>query len=201
MGCILDIEEIRALLPHRYPLLLVDRIVEITPGERIVGYKNVTINEPFFNGHFPGQAVMPGVYILESMAQVAAIMMLCLPEHKGKLALLGSIENARFRRPVVPGDTLVTEATVDWIKGAFGKVTLKSKVDGQEAAKCDMKFAFKPIVESSHSSVYDKITNAYQTHQADNAKRLGDKADGNSHVGVKAGENAEPQPGGEADRG
>lgn len=201
MNCVLDIEEIRALLPHRYPLLLVDRVIEITPGERIVGYKNVSVNEPFFNGHFPGQAVMPGVYILESMAQVAAIMMLCLPEHKGKLALLGSIDNARFRKPVVPGDTLVTEATVDWIKQAFGKVTLISRVDGQEVAKCEMKFAFKSRVEPSHSSIYDKITNAYRDHTTIGALVPGGHSDGDSIVPIAPGDR-ETQPNrGEGDRG
>ncbi len=201
MDCILDIEEIRALLPHRYPLLLVDRVLEITPGQRIVGYKNVTVNEPFFNGHFPGQAVMPGVYILESMAQVAAIMMLCLPEHKGKLALMGSIDNARFRKPVVPGDSLVTEATVEWIKQSFGKVSLISRVDGQEVARCDMKFAFKPRVEASHKTVYDKITNAYRTHTAGSAQPPGGQADGDPIVSIDSGDHSTQATGGEADRG
>ena len=201
MDCILGIEEIRALLPHRYPLLLVDRVVEITPGQRIVGYKNVTINEPFFNGHFPGQAVMPGVYILESMAQVAAIMMLCLPEHKGKLALMGSIDNARFRKPVVPGDALVTEAKVDWIKQSFGKVTLVSRVDGQEVARCDMKFAFKSSVEASHSSVYEKITSAYRTHSADSAHASGGQLDGDPIVSSESGDHSAQADGGEAERG
>jgi 3-hydroxyacyl-[acyl-carrier-protein] dehydratase len=201
MDCILGIEEIRALLPHRYPLLLVDRVVEITPGQRIVGYKNVTINEPFFNGHFPGQAVMPGVYILESMAQVAAIMMLCLPEHKGKLALMGSIDNARFRKPVVPGDSLVTEATVDWIKQSFGKVSLISRVDGQEVARCDMKFAFKVRMEASHNSVYEKITNAYRTHTADSAHISGGHTDGDPIVSIDPGDHSAQATGGEADCG
>jgi 3-hydroxyacyl-[acyl-carrier-protein] dehydratase len=186
MDCILDVEEIRALLPHRYPLLLVDRITEITPGKRVVGYKNVTINEPFFNGHFPGQAVMPGVYIIESMAQVAAIMMLCLPEHKGKLALLAGIENARFREPVIPGDRLVTEATVNWIRGTFGQVTLMSRVDGQEVARCDMKFAFKPITEASHNKVYEKITNAYRNPLSESALPSGDVTDGDTLVSAEA---------------
>jgi beta-hydroxyacyl-ACP dehydratase FabZ len=182
MECILDIEEIRVLLPHRYPLLLVDRVVAITPGKSIIGYKNVSINEPIFQGHFPGQAVFPGVYIIESMAQVAAIMVLCLPEHRGKIALLASIENARFRKPVVPGDTLVTEANVEWIKSTFGKVSLVSKVDGQEVARCDMKFAFKESELPSHNFVVDKINRAYEAHIAEAASlaEAGDQADGAS---------------------
>src|SRR5580658_7338643 len=149
MGCILDIEEIRALLPHRYPLLLVDRVVEITPGQRIVGYKNVTINEPFFDGHFPGQAVMPGVLILESMAQVAALMMLCLPEHQGKLAMLARLDNARFLQPVVPGDALLTEAIVEWIRGPYGKVNLTTRVAGNKVASCTINFKFQERTSSS----------------------------------------------------
>src|SRR5205085_6844989 len=97
----LDIEQIRSLLPHRFPMLLVDRILEIEPGKRAVGLKNVTINEQYFCGHFPGQAIMPGVLILESMAQVAAILMLSLPDSETKLAVMAAIENARFRKPVV----------------------------------------------------------------------------------------------------
>src|ERR1700729_1226450 len=95
----LDVEAIRALLPHRYPMLLVDCILELTPGERVVGLKNVTINEPFFDGHFPGQAVMPGVLILESMAQVAGLIILSLSEQRGKIPFLASMDNVKFRKP------------------------------------------------------------------------------------------------------
>src|SRR5271166_4898474 len=104
----LDVEAIRALLPHRYPMLLVDRILELDPGVRAVGLKNVTINEPFFNGHFPGQAIMPGVLILEAMAQVAGLIILSIPEHSMKTPFLGSIKEVRFLKPVVPGDTVIT---------------------------------------------------------------------------------------------
>jgi len=179
MDLILDIEEIRTLLPHRYPLLLVDRILSMVPGKSIVGYKNVSINEPFFNGHFPGQAVMPGVLIIESMAQVAAIMVLCLPEHSGKLVLLAGIEDARFRKPVVPGDKMVTEATVMWIKGSFGKVSLITRVDGQEVASCQMKFAFKDHTPPSHKSTYDKIMKAFSDY-ANADKQLGGEEDGSA---------------------
>jgi hypothetical protein len=135
------------------------------------------------------------------MAQVAAIMMLCLPEHKGKLALMGTIDNARFRKPVVPGDTLVTEATVDWIKQAFGKVSLISRVDGQEVARCDMKFAFKINVEPSHDSVYEKITNAYRTYTADGAHLAGGLTDGDPIISGEAATSSTNANGGEADCG
>src|SRR5215813_5888924 len=106
---ILDINEIRAILPHRYPFLLVDRILELEP-ERIVGIKNVTVNEPFFMGHFPDFPVMPGVMIVEAMAQVAGVLVLKqIPDRHKKLVLLASVENAKFRRPVVPGDQLRIE--------------------------------------------------------------------------------------------
>src|SRR5947209_14031207 len=106
---ILDINEIRAILPHRFPFLLVDRIVEMEP-ERIVGIKNVTLNEPFFQGHFPDFPVMPGVLIVEAMAQTAGILVLkSIEDRAHKLVLLVAVENARFRRPVVPGDTLRLE--------------------------------------------------------------------------------------------
>src|ERR1044071_2901131 len=118
----LDIEEIRSVLPHRYPMLLVDRILEIETGKRAVGLKNVTINEDFFNGHFPGQAMMPGVLILEAMAQVGGVLMLSLPDHEHRLAVIGGIENVRFRKPVVPGDSLVTEVEVISVRSSFGKV-------------------------------------------------------------------------------
>jgi 3-hydroxyacyl-[acyl-carrier-protein] dehydratase len=139
----LDVEAIRALLPHRYPMLLVDRILELTPGERVVGLKNVTINEPFFDGHFPGQAVMPGVLILESMAQVAGLIMLAIPEHKGKVPFLGGIDKVRFLKPVVPGDTLVTEATLGAVRGTIGKVKLQAFVAGKLVARGEMTFSLQ----------------------------------------------------------
>jgi len=136
----LDIEQIRSYLPHRYPMLLVDRILEIEPGKRAVGLKNVTINEDFFNGHFPGQAMMPGVLILEAMAQVGGVMMLSLPSHQNKLAVIGGIENVRFRKPVVPGDTLITEVEVLHIRKSFGKVRLTGRVNNEVVASCEMMF-------------------------------------------------------------
>src|SRR3982075_1956451 len=126
----LDINEIRAILPHRYPFLLVDRIVEMEP-ERIVGIKNVTVNEPFFNGHFPEFPVMPGVLIVEAMAQTAGILILRnIPDRDRKLVLLVSVDGARFRKPVVPGDQLRLEMRVLKRKGSVAKMAGKALVDG-----------------------------------------------------------------------
>ncbi len=135
-----DIEQIRSYLPHRYPMLLVDRILEIEPGKRAVGLKNVTINEEFFNGHFPGQAMMPGVLILEAMAQVGGVLMLSLPSYQTRVPVIGGIENARFRKPVVPGDTLITEVEVLFFRRSFGKVKMIGRVNEEIVATCEMTF-------------------------------------------------------------
>jgi beta-hydroxyacyl-ACP dehydratase FabZ len=135
---ILDINEIRAILPHRYPFLLVDRIVEMEP-ERIVGIKQVTLNEPFFQGHFPDFPVMPGVLIVEAMAQAAGVLVLkSMPDRANKLVLLVAIENARFRRPVVPGDTLRMEMKVIKRKASVAKMAGIATVDGQVAAEVEV---------------------------------------------------------------
>ena len=135
---ILDINEIRAILPHRYPFLLVDRIVEMEP-ERIVGIKNVTHNEPFFMGHFPDFPVMPGVLIVEAMAQTAGILVLKnIPDRHNKLVLLVAIENARFRRPVVPGDTLRMEMKVLKRKTTVAKMAGVATVDGVVVAEAEV---------------------------------------------------------------
>ena len=116
---LLDVNGIKEIIPHRYPFLLVDCIEEMEPGVKAVGYKNVTVNEPFFQGHFPQQPVMPGVLIVEALAQVGAVAVLSLPENKGKLAFFGGIDKAKFRKQVVPGDRLrlrlkLSNAKVPW---------------------------------------------------------------------------------------
>ena len=138
---ILDIDAIKEILPHRYPFLLVDRILELDPGVRAVGLKNVTANEPFFQGHFPLHPVMPGVLIIEAMAQVGGVMILSIEENKGKLAYLGTINEAKFRRPVVPGDALEMEVVLLRIRGNTGKVRCIARVGGQEAASAEILFA------------------------------------------------------------
>ena len=135
---ILDINDIRGILPHRYPFLLVDRIVELEP-DRIVGIKNATANEPQFTGHFPDFPVMPGVLIVEAMAQTAGVLVLkSIPDREKKLVLLVAIENARFRRPVVPGDTLRMEMKVIKRKASVAKMAGVATVDGVVVAEAEV---------------------------------------------------------------
>ncbi|MFZ5652586.1 MAG: 3-hydroxyacyl-ACP dehydratase FabZ [Bacillota bacterium] len=139
----MDINEIMKVIPHRYPFLLIDRIMELDPGKKAVGIKNVTINEPYFQGHFPGYPVMPGVFIIEAMAQVGAVAVLSMPEMEGRLALFAGIDGARFRRQVTPGDQLTLEVEILKIKGPIGKGKGVAKVDGQLAAEADLMFALQ----------------------------------------------------------
>ncbi|HWE07384.1 MAG TPA: 3-hydroxyacyl-ACP dehydratase FabZ [Rhizomicrobium sp.] len=135
---ILDVNEIRKILPHRYPFLLVDRIVELEP-ERIVGIKNVTVNEPFFTGHFPDFPVMPGVLIVEAMAQTAGILVLRgIPDRDNKLVFLVSVDAARFRKPVVPGDQLRLEMKVIKRKGSVAKMAGTATVNGVLVAEAEV---------------------------------------------------------------
>ncbi len=139
---VLGIIDIMRILPHRYPFLLVDRIVEIEGEKRIVGMKNVTINEPFFQGHFPGAPVMPGVLIIESMAQVAGILIYRdLPDKDQKLIYFAGIENAKFRKPVMPGDQLRIEMELLARRANFGKMQGRATVDGKLAAEAVVQFA------------------------------------------------------------
>lgn len=141
---VLEIEAIKEILPHRYPFLLVDRILELEPGKRAIGIKNVTVNEPFFQGHFPQRAIMPGVLIIEAMAQVGGIMILSVEEHRGKLAYLGTVDGVKFRRPVVPGDTLQMETELLRIRGNMGRVRCAARVGDQSVAEAEIMFALVP---------------------------------------------------------
>ena len=135
----LTIQDILKLLPHRYPMLLVDRILELDPGARIVGLKNVTANEQFFQGHFPGAPVMPGVLIVEAMAQCAAVLFLRdIPERDEKLFLFGGVDKARFRKPVIPGDQLIMEITVIQKRANTVKVRGEAKVSGVLVAEAEL---------------------------------------------------------------
>jgi len=135
---VFSIQEIMELLPHRYPFLLVDRIVEWDPGKRIVGIKNVTINEPFFQGHFPGHPIMPGVLIIEAVAQAGGILALKAMGGEKRIAYFAGIDNCKFRRPVVPGDQLRLEVTVLARRGPVWKMHGEALVDGAVAAKADV---------------------------------------------------------------
>ena len=137
----LDIEQLQALLPHRWPFLLVDRISDCVPGRSARGIKCVSANEPFFQGHFPGYKVMPGVLILEALAQVGAVALLSEPENRGKLALFGGIKNARFKRQVRPGDVLELECELTERHGSVGFGTATARVDGKLAARAELTFA------------------------------------------------------------
>ena len=139
---VLDINEIKKILPHRYPMLLVDRILEVEPMKRAVGIKNITANEMQFLGHFPNEPIMPGVLLIEAMAQVGGVAMLYPEENRGKIAVFAKIDNVRFRKQVVPGDQVVTTAEVTKImRGRMGIIHCEGKVDGKVACECDCTFA------------------------------------------------------------
>ena len=136
---ILDVTEIQKILPHRYPFLFVDAIVEMERLKRVVGIKNVTINESYFQGHFPGQPIMPGVLIIESMAQTGGLLLLQeVPDRENKLLYFVAVDGARFRRPVVPGDQLKVEMKVISWRGDFCKLEGRATVDGQLAAEATL---------------------------------------------------------------
>jgi 3-hydroxyacyl-[acyl-carrier-protein] dehydratase len=136
----IEAAEIMRIIPHRYPFLLVDRVVELEPGKRVVAIKNVTANEPQFTGHFPDRPIMPGVLMVEAMAQAGAVAVLSLPEYAGKLALFAGIDECRFRRTVLPGDTLRMEVTLEKLRGTFGRARAVASVDGEVAAEATISF-------------------------------------------------------------
>ncbi|MBX5444785.1 3-hydroxyacyl-ACP dehydratase FabZ [Sphaerobacter sp.] len=137
----LNAQQIQEIIPHRFPFLLVDRIIEIEWGRRAVGIKNVSIGEPFFQGHFPGYPVMPGVLIIEALAQVGAVALLGSEEFRGKMALFAGIDNVRFKRQVVPGDTLRLEVEMGKMRRGVGTGTAVATVDGELAARGELMFA------------------------------------------------------------
>lgn len=138
--------EIQKILPHRYPMLLIDKITEMEAGKRIVAIKNVTANEPFFQGHFPSNPIMPGVLITEALAQTGAVLLLDMEENRGKLGVFTGINNFKFRRQVVPGDTLTLEADLVKYRHGMGKAEVRASVDGELAAGGEISFA---VVENA----------------------------------------------------
>ena len=141
---ILDSVAIQKIIPHRFPFLLVDRVVELEAGKRAVGIKNVSIGEPFFQGHFPDYPVMPGVLIVEAIAQVGAIAMLSLEEYKGRIAFFAGIDNVRFKRQVKPGDVLRLEVELGQIRRNIGTGSGTATVNGEVACKGEFMFAIAP---------------------------------------------------------
>ena len=137
--------DIRKIIPHRYPFLLVDKIIEIEPGKRAVGIKNVTANEPFFQGHFPEYPIMPGVLIVEALAQTAGIAVAVLEEDKGKMGLFAGIDGVKIKRQVLPGDTLRLEAEILLNRLGMVKAKVVASVDGQVALEGEVKFAMVDV--------------------------------------------------------
>ncbi len=145
METIFDYNQIKQIIPHRQPFLLIDKVVEYEEGQRCVAIKQVSGNEPFFQGHFPEYAVMPGVLITEALAQTGAVAILNSEENKGKIALFAGIDKCRFKRQVVPGDTLTLEVEITKIKGPIGKGNAKATVDDQLACSCELTFAIQDV--------------------------------------------------------
>jgi 3-hydroxyacyl-[acyl-carrier-protein] dehydratase len=138
---VLDAQQIQKIIPHRYPFLLVDRIIEVEWGIRAVGIKNVSMGEPFFQGHFPDHPVMPGVLIVEALAQVGAVALLGMEENRGKIALFAGIDGVRFKRQVIPGEVLRLEVVVGKMRRGVGVGTATATVDGQLAVRGELMFA------------------------------------------------------------
>jgi 3-hydroxyacyl-[acyl-carrier-protein] dehydratase len=137
----LDITQIKEIIPHRYPFLLIDQILEVDEGKRAIGLKNVTANEEFFNGHFPEYPVMPGVLIVEALAQVGAVAMLIKEENRGRLAIFAGIDNCRFKKQVTPGDQLRLEVEIIRLRGSLGKGKGIATVNGEVVCETELMFA------------------------------------------------------------
>jgi len=192
---LLDVEQVRGILPHRYPFLLVDRMLEMEPGKRAVGLKNVTVNEEFFQGHFPGHAVMPGVLLLEAMAQVGGVLLLSMSGNAGKLAYFGGMDKVRFRRPVLPGDTIITEVELLKAHGSVGKVRAISKVDGQIAAEGEFMFALVTRERSAgDSDVVAPASARQQNEQQEPSRKALIHPTSFVHPGAEIGEDVEIGP-------
>jgi len=140
MKPVMDIEEIKSLIPHRYPFLFVDKIIALEPRKKITGLKNVTVNEPFFQGHFPVKPIMPGVLIIEALAQTCGVLVLKEEDYQGKLAYFASIKNAKFRKPVVPGDTLILEIEITNHRPRVVACRGIAKVNGEVVSEADLLF-------------------------------------------------------------
>lgn len=141
----LSSDEIRNMLPHRYPFVMVDKIIELEPGKRVVGVKNVSANEYYFQGHFPSKQIMPGVLIVEALAQTAGIAISAIEENKNKLGVLASIESMKFKKSVVPGDVLKLEAEIISFRMNVAKASVRATVDGKTAAEGEIKFAMVAV--------------------------------------------------------
>lgn len=141
----MNILKILQTLPHRYPMLLVDRVVDVEPGVRCRGIKNVTINEPYFQGHYPNMPIMPGVLIVEAMAQAGAVILLADPRYEGLVPVIGGIDDVRFRRPVVPGDQLIIDVELLWFRAGVGRIKCMAHVDGEPTAQMEMIFKLQRV--------------------------------------------------------
>ena len=137
LGC----REIQQIIPHRWPFLLVDKIIDLKPGEEAIGIKNISVGEIFFQGHFPGYPILPGVLIIEALAQVGAVAILSLAENKGKIVLFAGVDGFRFRKPVLPGDTLCLQVKLTKMRGPIGKGTAKAMVEDRTVAEGELTFA------------------------------------------------------------
>ncbi|MDR2940793.1 MAG: 3-hydroxyacyl-ACP dehydratase FabZ [Clostridiales bacterium] len=138
----MDIKEVMEIIPHRPPFLLIDKVIEIEPGKKITAIKNLSINEYFFQGHFPQEPIMPGVLIIEALAQAGAVALLSQPENRGKVAYLGAVDKAKFRAKAIPGDTLLLEATLTRLKANAGTAKVMAFIGGKKACEAEITFLY-----------------------------------------------------------